>query len=976
MAQSAHEVLSAIAPTFTSPPVLATPTLAHSNTPPAASPSVFFNGSTPFTPASAPASTLPYPLVASQTVPAPAAPQTPLQSNPAALVAQMLANRGGLEGQPPVQAATNNLLVAGLHPPPSFPQYTGPTGPIVNVRSNRNGTNERRQQSIQARSAFVQNLAMGRNGNQPVVVELIVLVDPLCCPNGYCHHPNADVHPDEPMTADYNIVHSDVRPLIARLQSLNLVIHVNVHKNAECYMDLQKALIAHQARSDTPKIPGFNPDPNADPDNSGWCLRQFRTTQHMTRLVCAPSARSKSYFTWANLTQHCSFSKAAKDSGMGEDPGLKNYLMISPAKGNIIHSVTDCYLDDFGDSPIHPVKAAIAHLCYAARALWGLLFLERTLGEQATGCDQRPLQLCRGVSPDLQPSFSSVARVRICPINPHTPEMNNHAPVLPHPSVSSAPNRTPDDANPSRTTSPIIQHPSDSRAQPIPPVVQPPFVPMHRLRTPPPFVCPKWDHPGRELRFVQSSQIDGDEVLGIMADSIPQAADALWQVLLHLGRLRSTLPHGETIDHRVHPRPTLPIGATVDMWWEPSAFTHVEIHLNDSPATGNSLLKSTLSVILARLLDPTHPDSCYGLLPGGSLYLYPRMPVYDLTIEQTAFWWAQGFFLAIWFLSTHQVPLLLFAPFVHVLLPKRVEDCRLQLDQWSPAAINNIDPMIAGFLRPWLDLKKTQPVSTYPSWTDRLKEPVPVFLMRHCAGIPSEVGLGSKRDPDVHVNHDRAIRSFHMFGNANFESLPAFRAYHSGFHQTLGPYFNSESSADSLPSLIKRTAHDANKSEHLFIYWLFNRKLEDLSQLQPYLNYDNREILQTEQGQMKVGGEEMLADLVLSRFRHALEGYLRKDIVNRGTRLLQTMTSCPYLPASDNDKLTFKFIQLDPKMDIQKPSGSKLLYSFVHACWSGADIGFDGRLVQILATGRWEGITIDAYFDTIFNVEHTQYNRA
>lgn len=125
----------------------------------------------------------------------------------------------------------------------------------------------------------------------------------------------------------------------------------------------------------------------------------------------------------------------------------------------------------------------MAHPCYAARALWGLSFLERTLGEQATGCDQRPLQLCRGVSPDLQPSFSSVARVRICPINPHTPEMNvssntmsasrlltthhleNHAPVLPHPSVSSSPNRTPDDANPSRTTSPIIQRPSDSRAQ-------------------------------------------------------------------------------------------------------------------------------------------------------------------------------------------------------------------------------------------------------------------------------------------------------------------------------------------------------------------------------------------------------------------------------------------------------------------------------------------------------------------------------
>ncbi|KAK0442274.1 uncharacterized protein EV420DRAFT_1649752 [Desarmillaria tabescens] len=490
------------------------------------------------------------------------------------------------------------------------------------------------------------------------------------------------------------------------------------------------------------------------------------------------------------------------------------------------------------------------------------------------------------------------------------PDINNYAPVLPQSSaMPSSQHDPPAEVGNPPTTQPIHVPASDRSAQRS---IQM-FVPTHRPRTPPPFICPKWDHPGKDLRHALHTHIDTEDPLVIMAQSIPQAAEVLWHTLLHLGHLKFTLPPNEAIDHHAHPEPPLPDGTTVDSWWNPAGFTRAEIHIHNQSAMGNSLLKGTLTLILEWLLDPTHPDSCYSLLPSGSLYLYPRMPVYNLTVDQSAFWWAQGFFLALWILSTQQAPLPLFAPIIHALLAENIEQCHYQLDQWPAAAINDIDPCLAEFLRPWLDLQKTQPVSTHASKLDRLREPVPVFLMEHCAGIvsPSEVGLGPTQDPDLHDNQDRAICSFHIIS-------PILRLT---FRWVI---FQSN-------ALVPHPTHGQSGA-------------------QPYLNYDNSQIVSTEQGKLQIGGDELLADLVLTCFQLALEMYLRKDV--------------------------FKFVLLDPNSDIKKPSGSKLLYNFVHACWSSADIGFDGCLVQLLATGRWEGLTTDAYFDSIFDGNLARYNRA
>ncbi len=200
---SSADILAGIIPTFSSPPPPPVPVSAPIATPvPTASTSFFHPppGGTGLQSISAPAP-LPYPLVPS--VSGSSAPHTPLQTNPASMVAQMIASSSSapsssMSGQ---QIPSDPLLTAGLQPPPSFPAYTGPSGPLVNIRG-RNRTNARRQQSYQSR-AFVDNLTIGRNSDQPSYTEFCFLIMPLHCPNSQCLHDNPPhLHPDDPSTAD------------------------------------------------------------------------------------------------------------------------------------------------------------------------------------------------------------------------------------------------------------------------------------------------------------------------------------------------------------------------------------------------------------------------------------------------------------------------------------------------------------------------------------------------------------------------------------------------------------------------------------------------------------------------------------------------------------------------------------------------------------------------------------------------------
>ncbi|PBK64594.1 hypothetical protein ARMSODRAFT_1023163 [Armillaria solidipes] len=144
---SPADILAGTIPAFSSPPPPPVPVSAPIATPVTTAPSFFHPppAGTGFQSISAPAP-LPYPLVPSSS--GSSAPHTPLQTNPASMVAQMVASSSSTasSSMSGLQIPPDPLLTTGLQPPPSFPAYTGPSGPLVNV-NGRNGTNARRQQS-------------------------------------------------------------------------------------------------------------------------------------------------------------------------------------------------------------------------------------------------------------------------------------------------------------------------------------------------------------------------------------------------------------------------------------------------------------------------------------------------------------------------------------------------------------------------------------------------------------------------------------------------------------------------------------------------------------------------------------------------------------------------------------------------------------------------------------------------------------
>ncbi|SJL06846.1 uncharacterized protein ARMOST_10188 [Armillaria ostoyae] len=362
---SPADILAGTIPTFSSPspPV---PISAPIATPVTMAPSFFHPppAGTGFQSISAP-TLLPYPLVPSSS--GSSVPHTPLQTNPASIVTQMVASSSSTasSSMSGLQILPDPLLTAGLQPPPSFAPYTGPSGPLVNVHG-RNGTNACRQQSYRSRT-FIDNLTTRRNSNQPSYAKLCFLIMPLHCPNSQCLHDNPPhLHSDDPSTADWKLEHSHFQPLINHLTALKLSFTVSTSKDTDSFRDVHKAVLDHQKRQDTPTIPGLNLSKDTQPHDCGWCLLQLRSSAGTTKLMCAKSARQSAYWNHSNLHMHCSLAKVARPTGTEVETHLKSCFVIALSYGNIVHQITDCFQANFKPTPIHPEKAAMPHPCFTA----------------------------------------------------------------------------------------------------------------------------------------------------------------------------------------------------------------------------------------------------------------------------------------------------------------------------------------------------------------------------------------------------------------------------------------------------------------------------------------------------------------------------------------------------------------------------------------------------------------------------------
>ncbi|KAK0432347.1 hypothetical protein EV421DRAFT_1911064, partial [Armillaria borealis] len=900
-----RELLSAVTPSLahlaaTSPP--AEP--AASNAVPA-SPLFASSGLPPSTPQ------LPYPLVASSTASAVAArlgETTALQSNPAALVAQMVTTQS--RPQPPVpsffpassvtaERTETSLIQAGLNPPPPFPLYSGPSTP--EVRTHANSTSARRAQHLRSRhAAFADNLAVGRNSRSgPSISRLKLLLFPIACANNASpsQHVYPSIHPDDPQPWDFQIWQKDIAPMERQFERIGLVINIIVHDGVLSFSDFHRAIAEHQALPESPKIPDFNTDPNASYQDSGWCLQQMRAQKHRTTLRCCEKAhKTGNYWSLHTLTSYASMVKAPVDDGVHSDPALKHVFIIAPTHGNILHSIEKCYAGDF-ETPIHPAKARLPHPCFPARAMFGLAFLSRTLQQSYQAEGERCLRLCRGEDPNLAPSMSSQTRSITCPPDPTT-NLSTVAPTTAS-SSSSAATSTSSASNPlPASTSTVSSGHGDTRStqaenhdegmavdndddkenQPV--IAQPsrpPFVPTHVPRPPPPFSAPRWDHPGQDLLGIVKHRVSASHKLRIFAEDVKEAADVFWRVLLHIGSIMHKLPPGGVIDPRYHGEPVLPPRTSVANWWRPEAFLDGTI-IQKGKGVGNSIYAAVLAVNLMKIIDTTDPNCQFCRLPNDSLLVSPRFPIPDLTSDQAAFWWAVGFLLALFSTATGQACLPVQGAFIHVLLPRTLGQCRYQIDEWTPSFIYSADPAMGELMLPWLDLGKTQAVTADPDGKDRLKEPVPQFLMNYCSDIlsPHAVGFGPRQEA-VHENQNRTICAHLMLGSAVFDALAAYQALHGGFHQPFGLEFGSSARGPTLPSMIKDACERKNKTALEFIYWWFDNRLERVEQLIPHLEYDIGPIVNTPQNNLHFsgGGAETLAHVVARAFQKALEAYLR-----------------------------------------------------------------------------------------------------
>ncbi|KAK0227409.1 hypothetical protein EDD85DRAFT_794675 [Armillaria nabsnona] len=879
--QTPRELLSAV-----------TPSLAHlaATSPPAASNTV---PASPLFPSSdlPPSSTpqLPYPLVTSSStasaVVARLGQMTALQSNPAALVAQMVSTQS--RPQPPVPSffpassvaharTETSLIQAGLNPPPLFPLYLGPSTPEVHTHVN--STSAWRAQHLQTCHAeFADNLAIRRNSRSgPSITWLKLLLFPVACGNN-AHppeHVDPSIHADDPHPWNFQILQEDIGLMDRQFERIGLVINMIIHDGLLNFSDFHRAIAQHQALPESPKIPDFNTDPDVSYLTSGWCLQQMRCVRNHTTLRCCEKAyKGGTYWCLQTLTAYASMVKAPVNSGSHSDPTLKHVFIIAPTHGNIVHGIEKCYTEDF-KSPIDPAKAHLPHPCFPTRAMFGLAFLPRMLQNSYQAEEEQCLRLCRGKDPNLVPSMSSQVHSITCPPHPTTNHLTVALTVVPSSStltVSSGDGATGSTQEENHNKGMVVENDDNKENQP--PV-------MAQLS---------------DLLGIVKQRVSPSCKLRIQAKDVQEAADVFWRIFLHIRLIMHKLPPGKVINPSHHGEPVLPPWALVTNWWQLEAFLDGTI-VQQGQGVGQSIYASVLAVNLMKIINMTDPDCQFSRLPNDSLLVSLRFPIPDLTSDQAGFWWVVGFLLALFSTATGQACLPVQGALIHALLLHALAN-----------------PAMGGLMLPWLDLGKAQAVTADPDGKDHLKEPVPQFLMQ--------------RHPQL------------------FDALAAYQALHAGFHQPFSIEFGSLARGPTLPSMIKDACEHKEKTALEFIYWWFDNRLERVEQLIPHLEYDIGPIVNTPQNNLSFahGEDETLAHCVSCAFQNALKEYLRVDIKERGKQLLLAMTASLYLPANPNKKLKFQFRLLNDNIWMNVPT-TKSLWSFVHGCFQTIDIGYDGVL--------------------------------
>ncbi|KAK0494716.1 hypothetical protein EDD18DRAFT_1107200 [Armillaria luteobubalina] len=209
-----------------------------------------------------------------------------------------------------------------------------------------------------------------------------------------------------PQSNTYNLEQMDIEPFRAHMQKLGLCITYRPTSN-DTYKDIHAQLLAHNADSTNPQIPGLKTD-NLDHltfDNMGWCFLQLLTRKLDNALLTFNKNVKQTQFNLSYMIQYASLE--SKFDGHCRRKYLATpgqfTIVIAPTTTPICHNLLNqhLYIADYGPNGIPDVARNAVHACFAEQAMHNLSFVMRRQG--GTGNENE-----HHIEPPLQEASSFV----------------------------------------------------------------------------------------------------------------------------------------------------------------------------------------------------------------------------------------------------------------------------------------------------------------------------------------------------------------------------------------------------------------------------------------------------------------------------------------------------------------------------------------------------------------------------------------
>ncbi|SJL18832.1 uncharacterized protein ARMOST_22434 [Armillaria ostoyae] len=869
------------------------------------------------------------------------------------------------------------LTAAGIYPPPShttanpsttLPQpYVRPAPAVAGLLSHAFNPNAFLGQLPQpGATAFVGSNTTGRQKASILRMTLGDRQAPIChiiiYPFVSPHHriqaaKNNDPHIQRayalPESDIYNLEETDVESFRAHMQKLDLCVTYRTTSN-DTYKDIHAQLLAHNADSTKPHIPGLKTE-NLDHltfDNMGWCFLHLATRGPNHALLTFNKNHKEMQSNVSYMIQYGSleskFNAHCKRKNLAM-PGQFT-IVIAPTTAPICHNLLNrnLYVGDYGPNGIPDAARNGVHACFAERAMHNLSFVMRRWGgssdENALPC----LRACRGLCPDVLGGVVPIIEPGIprCPaafVNTNQVEqVEARGPLNRRSNKHAAPSRSPSPHRaPLRPLSPIRR--PDNTLPPLP--------------LPPPYYAGEvWPEPqsaenARAGQFhtfftqlVDPIDTFGDDALILKGPDVHALADAVITLSLYYAEHGwNDLNQGfvRYMNDPLGPEFSSP-GITCDNWNEPARFGRMKIVLDGTGSHGDGINKMVFREALRRALADTDR---YVSMPNNSSYFTANFPMTGCTKREMTQWRAQGLLLAACAVTFRMLPLLL-SPFLFLALILEKTQLPGVLDTLSGPVIKALDPACEHFMQPWLGRRLTEPLTSEPpsNWG---RDQRYLWVSHFCE--PHLTALEVTPDLEKSILQNRLVLRLILLSHPLAEQSEAFNAMQQGFTFN----FRHASYVRGLLSLFKLRYPTVHRDPNELLEYLdgiYDRKIHSTEDLMKVIDIQYGEVATdpfcSQRLDLGFGKDHNGDDLPLYMgIKRALEQsfrtYFQQDLTRHGERFLVMATSLPYMPC----------VGSEVKINLQRPGYTDMLSQTFRSntCFSLVKIKLDMNLCRLLA---------------------------